>query len=68
MRKGSTIYSRKVEGDAANYHNACTFDLTDGYLGITEVQPGRKTIERVLLSPKQVDALIDWLRKRRRAP
>ena len=65
--KGETIYSRKFPGSRGNHRNACRFDLTNGFLGITETNPSEpEHCERVLLSPIQVKALLTWLKRRGR--
>lgn len=63
MSAGETKYSDKIPGDRGNYKWSVQLDLTDGYLGITQFD-GDEVKERVLLSPKQVEALLDF----RRAP
>lgn len=59
-RKDITYYSDKVEGSNGNYHWPCKFDITNGYLGITSYED-EGSVERVLLSPKQVAALIRFV-------
>jgi hypothetical protein len=68
-----TRYSAKFPGVRANFGQPVRFDLTAGFLGITQWDaPDAKTVrDRVLLSRKQVDALLAFLgaeRKRRKAP
>lgn len=63
---GDTRYSEEIEGARGNYDWPVRFDVTDGYIGITqthepEAPHEQRTIERVLLSPKQVEALLDFL-------
>jgi hypothetical protein len=53
-----TKYSDKVAGDKGNYNWDVRFDLTEGkYLGITQYD-GDVVKDRVLLTLKQVKALI----------
>jgi hypothetical protein len=53
-----TKYSDKIAGDKGNYNCEVRFDLTENkYLGITQFD-GDTVKDRVLLSPKQVKALI----------
>jgi len=56
MKKNETVYSESVPGAAVNYNWPVQFDMTDGTLGITQVD------DRVLLSPYQVKALLAWLK------
>ena len=60
----TTRYSKPVPGDKGNYHWTAKFDMTDGYVGITQVEVGQ-TLARVLLSPRQMHALIDFWRSRK---
>lgn len=53
-------YTEKLKGDDGNYDWVARYDLDSGYLGITEWVDNGK-IERVLLSPNQVDALLDFV-------
>lgn len=57
--RGMTVYSRRESGDTGNHRRAVRFDVTDGYVGITEYggDDGTIVLERVLLSPKQWFAL-----------
>lgn len=64
MADGLTTYSDKVPGERRNYHQPVRFDLTDGYLGITQSENGAVK-DRVLLSPKQVKELLAFVSKRR---
>jgi hypothetical protein len=69
-----TTYSEKIPGDKRNYEWAVRFDNTGpadyahepGYIGITQFDEGGAAKERVLLSPKQMQALIEFARKIRR--
>lgn len=57
MEKDRTYYSDEIKGTRGNHDLPAKFDLTDGYLGITQ------TGDRVLLSPKQVKALTEFVEK-----
>jgi hypothetical protein len=62
---GTVRYSEKIDGDQGNYDWQVRFDVTDnGYLGINQYE-GKNLADRVLLSPAQVQELIDFVRKRR---
>jgi hypothetical protein len=67
-RNGTTTYSEKVKGARGNHGWLARFDLTDGYLGITQFD-GEMVKDRVLLSPEQVQELLDFIgqKKMRRA-
>jgi hypothetical protein len=60
--KGRTYYSDKVKGARGNYNWLARYDLTDGYLGISQIE-GDKVKDRVLLSPKQVKELIEFAQR-----
>lgn len=60
--KGLRYYSDKIEGARGNYNLPAEYDLTDGYLGIN--QKGDAATDRVLLSPKQVKALIEFIERK----
>lgn len=62
-----TRYSDKIEGDRGNYKWDASFDLTGGYLGITQAEDG-KIKDRVLLSPKQVNELAAFLEQHKTRP
>ena len=63
MTNRITEYSQPVSGNPANYELTARFDMTDGYLGISQwVGAEIKDVERVLLSPAQVKALLKFLR------
>ena len=49
---GLTTYSEKIKGSERNYDWQVRFDLTDGFLGITQFE-GETVKDRVLLSPAQ---------------
>jgi hypothetical protein len=57
--KERTTYSEKFKGDKGNYGWPVSFDVTDGYIGIS--QTGDTETERVLLSPSQVKAMLLFL-------
>lgn len=61
--KDDTVYSDEIKGTRSNYHWPVRFELSGGYLGISQTKDDR-SIERVLLSPKQVKALIAFVSKR----
>jgi hypothetical protein len=52
---GRTVYTERIKGDEGNHGRDAQFDLTDGYLGITDFE------DRVLLSPAQVKALVNFV-------
>ena len=60
MRKGITNYSERIKGSPRNYNWSVRFDLTDGCLGISQIE-GDEVKDRVLLSPTQVRGLIDFV-------
>lgn len=55
-----TDYSKRIAGDAGNHRRGAQFDVTDGYVGITAFE-GRTVDARVLLSPKQMQALVAFI-------
>lgn len=59
-RRGQTTYSEKVNGIPGNYDWEVRFDLTDGFLGITQYD-GEAVKDRVLLSPGQVRELVNFI-------
>lgn len=59
-RTGLTRYSEKIAGDRGNHGRAARFDLTDGYLGVTQTE-GCAVKDRVLLSPAQVKELLTFV-------
>jgi len=65
-RGGHTEHSDTVPGDSGNFGRAVRFDLTGAYVGISEyLDPSDNGgPDRVLLSPRQVRALLDFLRPR----
>lgn len=54
--EGEIDYSDKVKGDRGNFDQSVKFDKQDGYIGITQYE-GDSVRDRVLLSPKQFEAL-----------
>jgi hypothetical protein len=58
--KGTTRYSKPHKGDKWNWRRVTQFDVTDGYLGITQTENGA-VVDRVLLTPSQVTALRDYI-------
>lgn len=58
VRQEITEYSERVEGDHWNWEKTVRFDATDGYIGITSFDDDGHVIQRVLLTPKQIKALI----------
>ncbi len=60
--KGRTRYSRTFKGCKANYKWPVSFDVTDGFLGISQKSFGGMT-ERILLSPSQYKALLQFMRE-----
>lgn len=64
MAAGLTKYSEQVEGNTGNHKLPARFDMTDGYLGITQTEGDRT--DRVLLSPKQVAELLAFVGKSKR--
>lgn len=62
--KGITEYSKKIPGAPGNFQWPVNFDLTDGFLGIDQEHPSAGD-ERVLLCPRQVAALLEFLREKK---
>lgn len=58
--EGVTNYSEKIDGEKRNHHKTARFDLTDGFLGITQTDSDR-VVDRVLLSPHQVKKLLAFV-------
>lgn len=56
---GEIEYSDKVQGDAQNFNQSVKFDKQEGYIGIIQYD-GDAVRDRVLLSPKQLKALISF--------
>lgn len=63
-RKGETAYSEKIAGATGNYDWPVEFDATDGFVGIS--QHTHKGIDRVLLSPAQLDELIAFAKRNKK--
>lgn len=66
MAKGDTQYSERIKGARGNYGWQVRFDMTNGYLGITQID-GEAVKDRVLLSPAQVQELLDFVGKKKAA-
>ena len=62
---GHTKYSARIPGNRGNYGQTVRFDNTDGYIGISQWTDEAPEVDRVLLSPAQVEALLDFLPRRR---
>lgn len=60
----TTCYSPAIPGNEGNHEWPVEFDWTDGYIGIVQPQDGR--LDRVLLSPAQVKALVAFVKNRGR--
>lgn len=62
---GVTDYSRREKGEARNHHHAARYDVTDGFVGITQFDGDSATLsvatDRVLLSPSQFSALVAFV-------
>jgi hypothetical protein len=58
-----TYYSLKIDGAAGNYNWPVSFDFTDGFLGINQCKD--RCNDRVLLSPRQVEELIAFVKRHR---
>jgi hypothetical protein len=62
-----TDYSARVTGERQNHGHTARFDVTDGFVGITQFKGDSTTvINRVLLSPTQWRALTVFLEDARR--
>jgi hypothetical protein len=66
MDRTRTRYSEKIKGDRGNFGWLARFDMTGGHLGITQFE-GDAVNDRVLLSPAQVQELLDFVGKKPRA-
>lgn len=60
---GLVVRSKKFPGDRGNFDWEAQFDLTDGYLGLTQDQGDPNGLQRVLLSPGQKRALLAFLKE-----
>jgi len=58
-KNGLTTYSERIKGSPGNYGWQVRFDMTDGFLGITQID-GETVKDRVLLSPAQVRELLNF--------
>ena len=65
MATGCTRYSDEIPGARGNYKWPARFDLTDGFLGISQSENG-KVKDRVLLSPQQVQEMIAFVGGRKK--
>ncbi len=61
--KGIIEYSEKIPGAKGNYGWPVRYDLTDGYLGISQYT-GEAPMDHVLLSPRQVLALVEFVQRK----
>lgn len=59
--RGRTYYSEKIKGDSGNYDFVVRFDVTDGYIGLTQYD-GEEVKDRILLSPSQVTEFLNFAR------
>lgn len=63
MQDELTRESEPVAGARGNWHWPVRYDLTSGYLGITQYETDGAVKDRVLLSPDQVRALVAFVRR-----
>jgi len=63
MPKGITRYSQCIKGTARNYNWSVSFDDTDGYVGINQLE-GERVKDRILLSPAQVKAMTKFVQSK----
>lgn len=63
METGITTYSKDIPGARGNYEWPVRFDVTDGFVGVTQFD-GNKVKDRVLLSPEQVKKLIAFIKSK----
>jgi hypothetical protein len=62
MAKNDTVWSNQFAGDDTNYDLWVQFDLTDGYLGLSQGQKDYTKVDaRILLTPAQVELLKAFL-------
>jgi len=59
-----TDYSGRIAGTPQNHGLAVRFDVTDGFVGISQFD-GKRVADRVLLSPGQMRALFRFLNEAR---
>lgn len=64
--RGQTRYSDKIEGNRGNFNWSAKYDLTNGYLGLTQAE-GDEVKDRVLLSPAQVKELTEFIERKGRS-
>ncbi|MDP2410329.1 MAG: hypothetical protein Q8M26_08590 [Pseudolabrys sp.] len=62
MPKGITEYSKKIPGSRGNYRWPVRFEITDGYLAVTQYE-GDKVKDKVLLSPAQVRKMVAFIER-----
>ena len=67
-KTGLTHYSQEVPGTPMNHGFVVRFDLTDGYLGVSQRGRDSTWTNRVLLSPDQIQALLAFVRLKPEAP
>jgi hypothetical protein len=68
--KDKTVYSESIDGERGNYYWPVCFDMTRGYVGITQAE-NKDSVEvkdRVLLSPAQFRELIKFVRRQQTKP
>jgi hypothetical protein len=61
---GVTNYSERVKGERGNHDREVQFDVTDGFVGITAKDGPTGEVDRVLLSPVQWKALVEFVGRR----
>lgn len=61
MARGDITYSEEIPGTRGNFNWTTTFDLTDGYVGITQKEADGTVKDRVLLSPHQARELTAFI-------
>ena len=66
MADERTNYSAKIPGEYGNHNLAVRFDKSRGFIGISQFNEDG-SIERVLLSPKQMGELYAFIGTKRRA-
>ena len=62
MTRETTRYSHVEKGDAGNHQRHVQFDETDGYIGLSSTNADGSDIQRVLLSPTQYRALVNFMK------
>jgi hypothetical protein len=58
----TTRYSPIIRGDAGNYTQYARYDITAGYIGISVWGDKGGPVDRILLTPHQVEQLIAFVR------